>query len=62
MSSHKQMMEESAAFFNKEVDKVIDNINAAKTDKQRTKYLKQMIALKYRIALEIKMLDDAQNF
>lgn len=56
------MMEDSAAFFNKEVDKVIDNINAAKTDKQRTKYLKQMIALKYRIALEIKMLDDAQNF
>jgi hypothetical protein len=61
MLSHKQMMEDSAAFFNKEVDKVINNITTAKTNKQRIKYFKQMMALKCR-ALEIRMIDDSQNF
>lgn len=55
-------MEDSAAFFNKEVDKVIINISKAKTEKQRNKYLKQMIALRNRLALEIKMLDDHSDF
>ena len=50
-------MEDSASFFNKEVDKVIDKVSNAKTDKMRTKYLKQMLALRQRLALEIKMLD-----
>lgn len=56
------MMEDSAAFFNKEVDKVINNITTAKTNKQRIKYFKQMMALKCRLALEIRMIDDSQNF
>ena len=55
-------MEESAAFFNKEVDKVIYKITNAKNDKQRTKYLKQMIALKNRLTLEVKMIDELGNF
>lgn len=57
------MMEDSAAFFNKEVDKIIDKVTNAKTDKERTKYLKQLMALKQRIVLEVKMIDDgSQNF
>lgn len=55
-------MEDSAAFFNKEVDKIISKISNAKTDRQRTKYLKQMMALRNRLALEIKMLDGPENF
>ena len=62
MSSHKKIMEDSAAFFNKEVDKIISKISNAKTDRQRTKYLKQMMALRNRLALEIKMLDGPENF
>lgn len=55
-------MEDSAAFFNKEVDKVILKVSQAKTEKSRLKYLKQMVALRNRLALEIKMLDDLDNF
>lgn len=50
-------MEDSASFFNSEVDKVILSITNAKTEKRRNKCIKQMIALKQRLALEIKMLD-----
>jgi len=57
MLNHKQIMEDSAAFFNKEVDKIIYKINNAKTNKLRIKYIKQMIALKNRLTLEVKMLD-----
>jgi hypothetical protein len=62
MPSHKQIMEDSAAFFNKEVDKIILKISNAKTEKTRLKYLKQMIALRNRLTLEVKMLDDLGNF
>jgi hypothetical protein len=56
-------MEDSAAFFNKEVDKIIDKVTNAKTNKERTKYLKQLMVLKHRIVLEVKMIDDgSQNF
>ena len=58
MLNHKKIKEDSASFFNKEVDKVIDKVSNAKTDKARTKYLKQMLALRQRLALEIKMLDE----
>jgi len=57
MLNHKQIMEDSAAFFNKEVDKIIYKVNNAKTDKLRIKYIKQMIALRNRLTLEVKMLD-----
>jgi len=57
MLNHKKIMEDSASFFNSEVDKVILSITNAKTEKQRNKCIKQMIALKQRLALEIKMLD-----
>ena len=60
MLNHKKIKEDSASFFNKEVDKVIDKVSNAKTDKMRTKYLKQMLALRQRLALEIKMLDEQQ--
>lgn len=55
-------MEDSAEFFNKEVDKVIRNMTTAKTTKQRKKYIKQMIALKNRLSLEVRMLDDHSDF
>ena len=55
-------MEDSAEFFNKEVDKVIQNMTTAKTTKQRKKYIKQMIALKNRLSLEVRMLDDHSDF
>ena len=55
-------MEDSAAFFNKEVDKVILKVTKATTDKARSKYLKQMLALRNRLSLEVKMLDDLGNF
>lgn len=51
-------MEDSAAFFNNEVDKIIFKVTSAKTQKSRIKYLKQMVALKNRLALEIKMIDE----
>lgn len=60
MLNHKKIMEDSAAFFNSEVDKVIVSVSNAKTQKQRNKYLKQMFALRQRLALEIKMLDEMQ--
>ena len=60
MLNHKKIKEDSASFFNKEVDKVIDKVSNAKTDKMRTKYLKQMLALRQRLALEIKMLNEQQ--
>ena len=60
MLNHKQIMEDSAAFFNKEVDKIVYKMNNAKTDKLRIKYIKQMIALKNRLTLEVKMLDNLQ--
>jgi len=60
MLNHKQIMEDSAAFFNKEVDKIIYKMNNAKTDKSRIKYIKQMIALKNRLSLEVKMLDSLE--
>tara|TARA_B110000503_G_C6988172_1_gene346154 strand:- start:345 stop:533 length:189 start_codon:yes stop_codon:yes gene_type:complete len=62
MSNHKRIMEDSAAFFNKEVDKVILKVTTAKTEKSRLKYLKQMLALKNRLSLEVKMLNDLDNF
>jgi len=62
MSNHKKIVEDSAAFFNKEVDKVIFKTTRAKTEKSRLKYLKQLIALKNRITLEVKMLGDLDNF
>ncbi len=62
MSNHKKIVEDSAAFFNKEVDKVILKTTTAKTEKSRLKYLKHLIALKNRIALEVKMLGDFDNF
>lgn len=55
-------MEDSAVFFNKEVDKVILKVTKAKTEKTRSKYLKQMLALRNRLSLEVKMLDDLGNF
>ena len=60
MLNHKQIMEDSAAFFNKEVDKIIYKVNNAKTDKSRIKYIKQMIALRNRLTLEVKMLDSLE--
>ena len=62
MSNHKRIVEDSAAFFNKEVDKVILKVTTAKTEKSRLKYLKQMLALKNRLSLEVKMLNDLDNF
>jgi len=62
MINHKKILEDSADFFNKEVDKVITNISTAKNAKQRNKYLKQIFALKNRLQLEVKMLDDHSNF
>ena len=62
MLNHKKIMEDSAAFFNKEVDKVIYKVVNAKNDKERTKYLKQLMALKNRLSLEVKMLDNLGNF
>lgn len=55
-------MEDSAAFFNKEVDKIILKVTTAKTEKSRLKYIKQMVALKNRLTLEVKMLKDPDNF
>ncbi len=62
MLNHKQIIEDSAAFFNKEVDKVFYKIANAKNDKERTKYLKQLMALKNRLTLEVKMIDELGNF
>ena len=62
MLNHKKIMEDSAAFFNKEVDKVIINMTKAKSTRQRKKYIKQMMALKNRLALEVRMLDDHSDF
>ena len=62
MSNHKRIMEDSAAFFNKEVDKVILKVTTAKTEKTRSKYLKQLMALKNRLSLEVKMIDELGNF
>lgn len=62
MINHKKILEDSADFFNKEVDKVITNISTAKNAKQRDKYLKQIFALKNRLQLEVKMLDDHTDF
>ena len=60
MPNHKQIMEDSAAFFNKEVDKILYKVRNAKSEKTRTKYLKQMVALKNRLTFEVKMLDDME--
>jgi CII-binding regulator of phage lambda lysogenization HflD len=62
MLNHKKIMEDSAAFFNQEVDKVIYKVVNAKNDKERTKYLKQLMALKNRLTLEVKMIDELGNF
>lgn len=62
MLDHKKIKQESADFFSKEVDKVIIKVTKATTEKSRNKYLKQMIALRNRIALEVKMLEDIDNF
>jgi len=62
MLNHKKIMEDSAAFFNKEVDKIILKVTTAKTKKTRSKYLKQMLALRNRLSLEVKMLNDLDNF
>jgi len=39
MLNHKQLKEDSATFFNKEVDKIIHKVINAKTDKLRIKYI-----------------------
>jgi hypothetical protein len=62
MSNHKKIVEDSAEFFNKEVDKIIYKVTTTKSTKQRIKYVKQMIALKNRLSLEVKMLEDLDNF
>ena len=62
MSNHKKITEDSAEFFNKEVDKIIYKVTTTKSTKQRIKYIKQMIALKNRLSLEVKMLGDLDNF
>ena len=62
MSNHKKITEDSAEFFNKEVDKIIYKVTTTKSTKQRIKYIKQMIALKNRLNLEVKMLEDLDNF
>jgi hypothetical protein len=62
MSNHKKITEDSAEFFNKEVDKIIYKVTTTKSTKQRIKYIKQMIALKNRLSLEVKMLEDLDNF
>ncbi len=62
MSNHKKIAEDSAEFFNKEVDKIIYKVTTTKSTKQRIKYIKQMIALKNRLSLEVKMLEDLDNF
>jgi hypothetical protein len=62
MLNHKQIIEDSAAFFNKEVDKIIYKVTNAKNEKQRAKYLKQLMALKNRLTLEVKMIDELGNF
>ena len=62
MLNHKKIIEDSAAFFNQEVDKVIYKVVNAKNDKERTKYLKQLMALKNRLTLEVKMIDELGNF
>ena len=62
MLNHKKIIEDSAAFFNQEVDKVIYKVVNAKNDKERTKYLKQLMALKNRLSLEVKMIDELGNF
>lgn len=62
MVNHKKILQDSADFFNNEVDKILSKISTAKTDKQRDKYLKQMVALRNRLALEIKMLDNHSDF
>ena len=62
MSNHKKITEDSAEFFNKEVDKIIYKVTTTKSTKQRIKYVKQMIALKNRLSLEVKMLEDLDNF
>lgn len=62
MINHKKILEDSANFFNNEVDKVISKISSTKSEKQRDKYLKQILALRNRLALEIKMLDKHSDF
>ena len=62
MLNHKKIMEDSAAFFNQEVDKVILKVTTAKSEKTRSKYLKQLMALKNRLSLEVKMIDELGNF
>jgi len=62
MFNHKKITEDSAEFFNKEVDKIIHKVTTTKSTKQRIKYIKQMIALKNRLSLEVKMLEDLDNF
>jgi hypothetical protein len=62
MLNHKKIIEDSAAFFNQEVDKVILKITTAKTEKARSKHLKQLMALKNRLSLEVKMIDELGNF
>jgi hypothetical protein len=62
MSNRKKITEDSAEFFNKEVDKIIYKVTTTKSTKQRIKYIKQMIALKNRLSLEVKMLEDLDNF
>ena len=62
MSNHKKIMEDSAEFFNKEVDKIIYKVTTTKSTKRRIKYIQQMIALKNRLTLEVKMLEGLDNF
>jgi hypothetical protein len=62
MLNHKQIIEDSAAFFNKEVDKIIYKVTNAKNEKERAKYLKQLMAIKNRLTLEVKMIDELGNF
>lgn len=61
MLNHKKIMEDSATFFNKEVDKVIIKMTTTKSEKQRNKCIKEMEALKMRLQLELKMIEDLEN-
>ena len=54
MLNHKQIIEDSAAFFNKEVDKIIYKVTNAKNDKERTKYLKQLMISISQVHLTIR--------
>ena len=60
MLNHKKIIEDSASFFNKEVDKTIKKAADAKTQYKRIKHIKELMALKNRLILEVKMLNEME--